>query len=149
MKQSQGDKHFLNLAGEYAVCSELAKRKITANITYGNYKAVDIIIVDKNQKAYTIEIKTTMSNRVVTGFFQKYHTQNTPHPDFWVIVRIDENSLTSKFYILTHEEMAKVQMSRNKMDSWHSVTGVDNVLIQHIEKYENCWECFKLQFENE
>lgn len=35
------EKYFLNIAGEFAVCSELAKRNIQANLTFGNKKAVD------------------------------------------------------------------------------------------------------------
>ena len=75
MKQQQEEKQFLNLAGEYGVCSELAKRHITASITYGNHKAADILIVNsESRKALVVEVKTTRSNRIVTGFFQKYHS---------------------------------------------------------------------------
>ena len=46
MKQSTEEKHFLNLAGEYGVCSELAKRGIHSSLTYGKQKAANIIITD-------------------------------------------------------------------------------------------------------
>lgn len=140
MKQKQLEKHFLNLSGEYGVCSELAKRGITANLTLGNFKAVDIIFADlTNKKMWTIEVKTTASDRVVTGFFQKYHSKEVYGPDFWIIVKVEKN-LMSRYFILTHSEMGDIQVQRNGMVSWGKVNGVDNVLLKHIEPYEDKWE---------
>ncbi len=134
------EKYLLGLAGEYAVCSELAKRKIQANLTLGNKKSIDIIIVDENNTATTIEVKTTNKKRFVTGFFQKYKSPETPHPDFWIFVMID-NAFSNRFFILKHEELAKIQMARNNMTSWaENKGGVDNVLVEHVIDFENSWE---------
>jgi hypothetical protein len=142
-KKTTDEKHYLNLAGEYGVCSELAKRGITANITLGHHKAADVLVVDTNTKrAIIIEVKTTRSDRIVTGFFQKYKTPTTtPAPDFWVIVQIDEENL-SQFYILSHQEMAQAQMKRNSMNEWKEVKGgVDNILIKELgDTYKNNWQ---------
>ena len=140
MKQKQLDKHFLNLTGEYGVCSELAKRGITANLTLGNFKAVDVLFADlANKKIWTIEVKTTSSNRVVTGFFQKYHSKEVFGPNFWIIVKVEKN-LISRYFILTHVEMGDIQAQRNGMKSWGKVNGVDNILLNHINLYENKWK---------
>ena len=48
--ENQVEKYFLNLAGEFAVCSELAKRNIQANLTLGNKKSVDLIILKEENK---------------------------------------------------------------------------------------------------
>jgi len=138
-KQNSSEKHFLNLAGEYAVCSELAKRNITSSITFGNHKAADIIAVNLiNKTSVVIEVKTTRSNKFVTSFFQKYKVPDTPHPDIWILVHINKDN-QSEFYILSHKEIAKEQMIRNKMKNWHYVNGVDNILIKQITKYKNNW----------
>lgn len=143
MKQTQQEKHFLNLSGEYGVCAELSKRQIDSSLTYGNHKAADIMVVDSiTKKALIIEVKTSKSNRIVTSFFQKYKTPETPHPDIWVIVHIDKENF-SNYYILTHEEMSKVQMERNKMDKWQYVNGVDNILIENIKEYKDNWQKIK------
>ena len=140
MKQSKEEKNFLNMAGEYGVCSELQKRGISASITYGKEKAADIIIV-KDKKAYVVEVKTSMTKRIVTSFFQKFHTPDTtPYPDFWVVVQIDSKTFVSDFYILTHKEMAKEQMIRNRMTAWQEVKGgVDNIELPQLEKYKSKW----------
>jgi len=141
MKQSQEEKYCLNMAGEFSVCAELQKRKIDATVTYGNKKAVDIIIIGKNKQAWSVEVKTTTSNKFVTGFFQKYYQADIePRPNFWVLVKIEDKTKNADFYVLTHKEMGEVQKGRNKMKEWHKVIGVDNVLTEHIEEYKNKWE---------
>ena len=132
------EKYYLNLAGEYAVCSELAKRNITANLTLGNKKAIDIIVLKDNSKAVTVEVKTTNKNKIVTGFFQKYTSPESPHPDFWIFVLIDK-LLNSRFFILTHKELAEVQMKVNKMNKWEYVKGVDNIPLKAFEVFEDKW----------
>lgn len=142
MSKPSAEKARLSIAGEYGVASELCKRGYDASLTFGNAKAVDIIITDLNNcNLYkTIEVKTTRSNRFVTGFFQKYGDQNTKHPDYWVLVHIDKDNI-SHYYILTHQEMGLVQMQRNGMTAWGPIAnGCDNVLLSHIQQYEDQWE---------
>ena len=137
MKKTQIQKHFLGLAGEYAVCTELAKNEINASLTVGNHKAVDIIATNpNNSKVCFIQVKASDTTRIVTGFFQKYKTEQTPHPDFWIIVHFGKDNSTD-FYVLTHNEMAKVQMERNGMTEWREVNGVDNVLLNSLINFKN------------
>ena len=138
MKKNE-EKYFINLAGEYAVCSELAKRNIQANLTLGNKKAVDIIILKNDNTALTVEVKTTNKNKFVTGFFQKYFSEELPHPNIWVLVQLHENNKT-RFFILTHDDVADVQMRVNKMSKWEHVNGVDNIPLKEILEFENKWE---------
>jgi hypothetical protein len=140
MKTTQTEKHFLNLAGEYGVCSELAKRNITASITYGNHKSADVLIINaETKKVLVLEVKTTRSKKIVTGFFQKFKTENTIHPNFWIFVLIDKNNI-SRYFILSHLELAEVQKKRNGMTKWSYINGVDNVLLENFENFENCWD---------
>ena len=143
MAQNQEEKHFLNLSGEYSVCAELSKREITSSITYGNHKAADILVINPaTRKALILEVKTTKRQRIVTGFFQKYATPEIQSPDFWVIVHINKENISS-FYILSHKEMAQIQMERNGMSTWVSVIGVDNILLESIKQFENDWDKIK------
>jgi len=138
MKQ-QEEKYLLNISGEFAVCTELLKRGIFASVTHGNKKATDVIAIGKGKKAYVIEVKTSSSNRVVTSFFQKYYDEKKEHPDFWVLVQMDSNTLQMEFYVLTHQEMGDAQMIRNNMTEWHKVIGVDNVILSQLDSYKNNW----------
>lgn len=139
MAKIQSDKQRLGMAGEYSVCAELLKR-YDVSLTMGNAKAVDIVVFLQDQTYRGIEVKTSRDKRFVTGFFQKYYDRTKSlHPDFWVLVHIDED-YKSHYYILTHEEMGNAQMKRNEMDTWERIVGCDNVLLKDIEQFEDRWE---------
>jgi len=130
---------FLSMAGEYGVCSELNKRAIDANITYGNKKAVDITIT-KGNKVWKVEVKTSKEKTTPTNFFQKYYDEEKKHPDFWVSVHIDAKTLQTDFYVLTHEEVKREQMIVNKMDKCEKINGFDKIPYTQLEPYKDKWE---------
>lgn len=133
-------KYLISLSGEYGVCSELAKRGVLASITLGNLKSTDIIINSiKESILYSIEVKTSKTGRFVTGFFQKFHSKEIKGPDFWILIHLDKN-LQSRYFILSHEELANIQMQRNGMTEWRKINGVDNILMKQVLEFENCWE---------
>jgi hypothetical protein len=140
------DKHYLSLAGEYRVCSEILKRGIHATITYGNHKSVDILAVGKNRRAAVIEVKSSNSCRFVTRFYQTYKTTDCEHPDFWILYSVcdRDGEFTERFFILTHAEMAKAQAQRNDKEGTLDYAalvekcrrGVDNVTLENVKQYE-------------
>jgi len=148
--QTKPTKYHLNLAGEYRVCSELLKRGIFATVTFGNMKGADVIAVGSNRNAAVVEVKTSRSQRFVTGFYQKYKTPKVEHPTFWVLysVRLKLEPMIERFFVLTHEELAEAQARRNfpgKRLKWEEVArrvkqGVDNVLAQDLEEHEDAWD---------
>jgi len=142
MAKSNEEKYRLSMSGEYGVCTELSKRGYNVSITLGNMKATDILVYI-NTTLRRIEVKTTRSNRFVTGFFQKYFNPSQCHPDYWVLVHVDSNNY-SRYFVLTHQEMGNIQMQRNGMASWKQNTkGVDNVLLKHVSQFENQWNKIK------
>jgi len=143
MKNKQRNKYCLAAAGEHAVCSELARRGLNVSMTMGNAKAVDVLVssFDNPGRFVTVEVKTTDKTKAVTGIFQKYATPDQkPHPDFWVVVRI-EKDLTARFFVLTHREMGRVQMEQNGMPKWElHPKGCDSVSIKRLEPFSGRWE---------
>jgi hypothetical protein len=105
----------------------------------GNAKATDVMMFLEDKSFIRIEVKTTRSTRFVTGFFHKYYYKDKIHPDFWILVQIDAENV-SHYFILTHEEMGKVQMDRNEMDDWERIEGCDNVLLRDLEPFKENWE---------
>lgn len=139
---TQIKKQMIGMSGEFAVCAELLKRQKQCSVTYGQAKAIDIIVTNINgvPTCKTIEVKTTRNTRVVTNFFKKYPSpQSSPHPDYWVLVNIDENN-QFQYYILTHDELAQEQMKRNNTNIWSpNKKGVDNLLFKNLAKYKDQW----------
>ena len=136
--KNKEDKYFSNLASQYAVCSELAKRKIKASLIYINNNVGHEVVLDED-KSTKLKIKTTSKHSVVTNFFQKYISPEVPHPDFWIFVFIDID-FTLRFFIMNHEELAEVQMKTNKVVHWgENKNGVDNISLDAILEFENKW----------
>jgi len=129
----------LSMIGEYSVCAELHKRGIDANITYGNKKAVDIVILNDG-RYWKVEVKTSKEKTTPTSFFQKYYDAEKAHPDFWVSVHYDPKTLGTVFYVLTHEEVKREQMIVNKMDKCEHIDGFDKIPYTQLESYKEKWE---------
>jgi hypothetical protein len=65
---SQDDKMFLNLAGEFAVASELNRRRVLASVTYGASKSADIFATNRDMtQIVRIEVKTTEKGKWPIG----------------------------------------------------------------------------------
>lgn len=141
------DKYHLNLAGEYRVASELLKRGLFATITYGHMKGVDIYVVGQRRKATVVEVKSSTTGRFVTGFYQKYPTRTTEHPDFWVLYWLKDDG-SEEFYVLSHVQMERAQRKRNRPGAtatWEELAlefqkGVDNVLAPGLKIHCSKWE---------
>ncbi|HEX4797642.1 MAG TPA: hypothetical protein VH370_27860 [Humisphaera sp.] len=158
--------YLLNLAGEYRVCSELNKRGVFATVTYGTRKGVDVYAIsDRKTRALKIEVKTSQKKNFVTSLSQKCdddpnsdgfwerRAADEQAPDFWVLFQIRpiaNSSFAERFFVLTHKEICNAQCTRNsaygqKYLSNHGKmpdfsTGVDNVVIADIERYEDQWD---------
>ena len=66
------EKHYLSLAGEYRVCAELLKRGVSATVTYGNMKAVDIFgHRTKPEKLPWLRSKHRTPRNFVTNFLSE------------------------------------------------------------------------------
>jgi len=150
-------KYNLSLAAEYRVASELLIRGLNAYVTFGNAKAVDVVVWGQNRQVKLIEVKASQRGRFVTCFYQKYKTPEQEHPNFWVFVDIRDDD-GCRFFVLSHSELATVQANRNiarrvargtmvagKNVTWNEMhelvkNGVDNVLITDVKTYENKWK---------
>jgi hypothetical protein len=144
--------YLLSLAGEYRVCSELNKRGIFATVTYGNRKSVDVYAIsDRHERALKIEVKTSQQHNFVTKITQKCLAKDSHAPDFWVLfqIRPEGTSFIERFFVLSYDEICTVQAARNqiydeKYQARHGKpydfsTGVDEVLVEDVEAYENKW----------
>jgi len=143
------DKYNLNLAGEYRVAAELCLRGLFTSVTYGNKKGADLYAIGENRKAAVIEVKASQSSRFVTSLYQKYKTEDTQAPDFWVLysVKPTETGFAERFFVLSHREIARIQGEVNcpgEKLSYDQIAarvsrGVDNVSLKHVEAHRDAW----------
>jgi hypothetical protein len=103
VKTSQRDKSFLSMAGEFAVASELNRRRVLASVTYGASKATDIFALsDDMRRVVRIEVKTTAKRRWVLS----KNVAAPPSQDvFWVLVQLPSPGQPPRFFVFSAQEM--------------------------------------------
>lgn len=144
------DKGQIGLAGEMRVASELLKKGYNASITFGNAKATDIVVFGDKNKFLRVEVKTSKNQRnFVTGYYPKYTDPSKASPDVWVMYLPDKQAKSNgdRFFILTHEEVAELQLVVNKGNKTEKGKGCDNIplrlLLENIERFEDRWGLFE------
>ncbi|MHA1304694.1 MAG: hypothetical protein ACTSPI_13430 [Candidatus Heimdallarchaeaceae archaeon] len=115
-------KHLVGVAGEFAVASELCRRGVNAQVTFGNRKKIDIL-ADKGNKYLRIQVKSKQKRswpgcRGVSG------------DDILVLVDYQKKDDVKRpdFYILTAEDWLQLlhENYQDKIDSGELVIGEDN-----------------------
>lgn len=117
-----------------------------ATLTFGNAKGADIYAIGPTRKTAIVEVKSSNTDRILTGFFQKYKDEIRDHPDFWVLYTM-KGVDNEAFFVLTHAEMARAQGLRNypgKTMTYveHALAvkkGVDNVLARDLQEHKSAW----------
>jgi hypothetical protein len=152
MKKQNGiSKDLLSLAGEHRVASELCKLGLFATITPGKRKQTDLYAINDDSKIYVrIEVKSSQTNRFVTGISQRKIKVDYNPPHFWVLVLFERG--TERFFVLTNGEIESLQERKNKPflarfrekngKDFDLRVGVDNLSISDLNKidHENRWD---------
>ena len=143
MKTTQQSKFCLGVAGEYAVCSELARRGLNIAMPPGGAKHVDVYAGSFEQPTQfvSIQIKATAGKKAVTRIFQAYRTaRQRPRPDFWVVVQIGQDH-PDRFFVFSHQEMGNAQKKLNHMTKCVDRSGgCDSILISRLAPFEDQWQ---------
>ncbi len=107
------------------------------------------MITGEKNRFITVEVKTSQNGKkFVTGYYPKYSDPDRQHPDVWVFYLLQDDSHANgdRFFILTHEEVGKIQLVVNKGRKTEKGEGCDNIPLAMLEpdkdKYENRWSLF-------
>lgn len=135
-----------NLAAEYYVLSCLHRRGLTANLTLGNKKGVDIVVVRAAGDAVTVEVKgvakkydwpannltTDRPDRhfvVLISFEGRIHDPEMPPPRVWVLpfrlVEPFKRSYGSRMNVVSRA--AVVSGGSSYKNAWHLIEGKDQL----------------------
>jgi hypothetical protein len=147
-RSTHEDKGFLNMAGEFAVASELNRRHVLASVTYGASKAADVFALDdKMRRVVRIEVKTTDKRKWVLD----KKVAAPPSEDlFWVFVLLPPPGQPPRFFVFsaheihdiwrkdTDEYRRKYELKNGRRFESFGVPGVN--LENRVLAYENCWD---------
>jgi len=158
---SQEEKSFLNLAGEFAVASELNRRHLIASVTYGASKSADVFVLSSDMsKIARIEVKATDKEKWPIGDRATILTPKSAGI-FWVLVKFpcplsvspeddcQRGKHAPRFFVLTAKELHEVWKRgadeycaryRHKNGKDFIGRGVPNVAIKDVLCFEAKWE---------
>lgn len=130
-----------NLASEYYVLSCLHRLGLTANLTLGNKKGVDIVVVRKARDAVTVEVKGVAkkydwpANNLVTdkpdrhfvalvSFEGRIADPDMPAPRVWIFPFPDVEQFKRAYEGRTNVSRAAVGANAKRYENaWHFVSG--------------------------
>ena len=117
-------KEYLGIAAEYAVASELCRRGIYAQLTFGNRKRTDILVMTQNGDFLRLEVKAKqdkawpnckgISGKNVFLVLVDYADRDAKErPDFYVLGSGDWRNLVRRIVKETKEKTPKVRIEIN------------------------------------
>ena len=140
-------KENLNLAGEYAVASELFRRDVLAQLTFGNRKKADILVLnEQNGRLFCVEVKAKQGNEFpavkgITGdsflvFVDFKGKTAQERPDFYVLSSKDWENYIQQ-YVLPE---GSVTIDKNNCPTWSDGFVGAGVKPSQINQHKEKWE---------
>jgi hypothetical protein len=157
---AQEEKAFLNLAGEFAVASELNRRHVLSSVTYGAAKGADVFAMNPDMtKVVRIEAKTTDKRQWPIGQRATRVTALSSQV-FWVLVHLppplegpaadhaERGNHTPRYFVLSAREV--YELWRRSADIYEKAyfdrhgrqfegLGVPNITVTDAEPLEGKW----------
>ncbi|KAF0163572.1 MAG: Uncharacterized protein FD157_2902 [Rhodocyclaceae bacterium] len=148
----------LGLAGEYAVAADLCRRGVYCQLTLGNRKKTDILVVAKDQ-VFKVSVKSKQGGSWarVTGIWEdgdllvfvdyagKDKAEPPASPDFYVL----DVSAWKKLVARKSKDDPRAKIDAENTLVWAASPGKKNgwrgceILVKEVEKFKNKWPDFK------
>src|SRR5208282_950778 len=128
----QADNAFLNLAGEFAVASELNRRRVLASVTYGASNSADVFALSPDiTRVVRIEVKATNPKKKTRGLIGEKGTRpkGVPADFLWVFVlfpntldctsidQVHREAQVPRFFVLSRSEV--YQAWKKELDDYN------------------------------
>lgn len=159
----QEDNAFLNLAGEFAVASELNRRRVLASVTCGASKCADVFALTPDMpRVVRIEVKATNPKKKTRWLIGERGTRpNAAAGVFWAFVLFPEapdglaadhaqrGAHAPRFFVLSQNEVYEAftkesdnynQRRKDRGKEPFQGLGVPGVRIADIELHEGKWQ---------
>ena len=157
----QESKSLLNLAGEFAVASELNRRRVHAAVTYGASKRADIFAIGNNgDRLVRVEVKCTDKGRWPIGPRGATPPGTDADRARWVFVLMppplgvspsgeDRAAAAPRFFVLTPTDVfAAFKRGADKFNEGYRARhgkdydklGMPNLTMGDVEPFESRWD---------
>lgn len=101
MKKNARDQQLTGMAGEFLTVGKLFKRGYQASVTFGNAKAIDVLVYNpENDKSYIVQVKTL---RHKNCFLIK--KENLKFDHIYVFIVLHDFEQPEDYFIITGQEI--------------------------------------------
>lgn len=149
------DKSILGVAGELAVASELCRRNIYAQLTFGNQKRTDLLIFGQ-EEVCRIEVKSKQGNewpgckgikdkKSFLVFVDYKNKEDTERPDFYVLSYDDWKKIIKKEMAKYKEKNPNRKVEIEEGALVYGVKGGEKwrghaVKVEDVKQYQDKWD---------
>jgi hypothetical protein len=136
----------LNLAGEYAVASQLTRRGHYAQLTFGNRKRTDILVDSAGGSLFRVEVKAKQGKEwlrvhapragdfvILVDFQNKARRQP---PDFYILNFSDWKGLVTAYKTANPDIEIDADYCVAWPDGWKGL----NLTAEWVKQYEGGWD---------
>ena len=141
MIKHANDQQLTGMAGEFLTVGKLFKRGYQASVTFGNAKAIDVLVYNpENDKSYTVQVKTIRQRNC---FLIKKENIKPDHIYVFIILHDFEQS--EEYFIIPGGEILEnietfFGSSYRNPDKPSNMPAVN---YGPLAKYKNNWQVFE------
>jgi hypothetical protein len=129
------DKQMTGMAGEFLAVGKLFKKGIQASITFGNAKAIDIIVNNpENEKPYLVQVKTSRKKK---KDFRGLKFEDIKDNSIYVFIVLNEFENNEEFFIVRGSVI-----KRNVEKFYGASINKDTVRWGSLTDYQDNWKEF-------
>ncbi len=158
------DRDMLSIAAEFAVASELGRRNIYAQPTFGHLKRTDLLVFGKNGRPIKIEVKGKQSKQwpnckgiadhnsilVLVDFMDKVESER---PDFYILTADDWLNIVKEEIqkrpnkkIILDDDNCPIWTTQVKREKSYRGIGVE---VKNVVQYRESWNKIALALNSE
>lgn len=132
------EKNQTGIAGEFYVAGELSRMGYNVTLTFGNTKAVDLLI-QKEQLTYAIQVKSIQATKSLCWNIDKTKVL-TDHYYVLVNLHVDHPEEKPEFFVLKGDEVLVLFCDTPKAGAKRAY--LDYKKVKQLNIYKNRWTIF-------
>lgn len=129
------DRNQTGFAAELFVAAELAKQGHLVTFTWGNEKAIDILVAKNGNTKKTVSIDVKGLMKPAPWALGNYRDKKK-HPDVYVFCHLNKVGQSPEYFVLTKRQVdGVIEYAKDKKSGW--------IYFNDIRKYKDRWSSIK------
>ena len=137
-KKPRADAQLSGLAGELFVAAELLKRGFQTSITFGNAKAVDLLVHNPQiDHTFTVQVKALRA----PNYFLIGHRAVRPK-EIYVFVLLNKPGVAVRYFVVPGAILAAEPSRFGKYFLDVKMPGIHSRTLENMPEFVDGWHCF-------